>query len=121
MIPIWVGGIWPNKRPMRRAARWDGVIPLFDVREDESDLGPLRACLEYVRSHRSSDAPFDVVKTGITPGADQTRAREIIAGYEEAGVTWWLEAIAPYRYGKDFSEPWDLDALRERVLQGPPG
>jgi alkanesulfonate monooxygenase SsuD/methylene tetrahydromethanopterin reductase-like flavin-dependent oxidoreductase (luciferase family) len=27
-IPIWVGGFWPNKSPLRRAARWDGVFPL---------------------------------------------------------------------------------------------
>ena len=26
-VPIWVGGVWPNKAPMRRAARWDGAIP----------------------------------------------------------------------------------------------
>ena len=119
-IPIWVGGIWPHRKPMRRAARWDGVIPLFDPRLDEHDLGPLRACLEYIRSHRSSDAPFDVVYTGITAGGDEARAKETLARYREAGVTWWLEAIAPYRYGKGFDEPWDLDALRERVLQGPP-
>jgi alkanesulfonate monooxygenase SsuD/methylene tetrahydromethanopterin reductase-like flavin-dependent oxidoreductase (luciferase family) len=23
-IPVWVAGIWPNKPPFRRAARWDG-------------------------------------------------------------------------------------------------
>ncbi len=27
-IPIWVAGAWPNKRPFRRAARWDGVLPV---------------------------------------------------------------------------------------------
>ena len=105
---------------MRRAAKWDGVIPLFDIPRNESDLGHLRACLEFIRSHRSSDAPFDVVYTGITPGADIPRAQEIVTRYQEAGVTWWLEAIAPYRYGKGFDEPWDIAALRERVLQGPP-
>ena len=26
-IPIWVGGFWPYTRPMKRAARWDGVMP----------------------------------------------------------------------------------------------
>ena len=73
-----------------------------------------------LRSQRTSDAPFDVVKTGITPGDDAGRAQETIGRYREAGVTWWLEAIAPYRVGKSFQEPWDLDGLRERVLQGPP-
>jgi len=27
-IPIWVAGFWPRKAPFRRAAKWDGVIPL---------------------------------------------------------------------------------------------
>ena len=28
-IPIWVGGQWPNRPPWRRAARWDGVYPIY--------------------------------------------------------------------------------------------
>ena len=27
-IPIWVAARWPNKRPLRRAARHDGVFPI---------------------------------------------------------------------------------------------
>ena len=27
-IPIWVGGGYPNRGPTRRAARWDGSLPL---------------------------------------------------------------------------------------------
>src|SRR5207247_8884641 len=27
-IPVWCGGRWPNRRPFRRAARWDGVMPI---------------------------------------------------------------------------------------------
>src|SRR5258705_159556 len=27
-IPIWVGGNWPNKPPLRRAARLDGYYPI---------------------------------------------------------------------------------------------
>ena len=118
-IPVWVGGIWPHRKPMRRAANWDGVIPLFDT-NDESDLDQLSACIDYISERRSIDTPFDVVYTGVTPGADSTRAQEIVASYRERGVTWWLEAIAPYRYDRDFAEPWDLEILRERVLQGPP-
>ena len=26
--PVWVAALWPNPRPLRRAARWDGVVPL---------------------------------------------------------------------------------------------
>ena len=119
-IPIWVGGVWPHRKPMRRAAQWDGVFPLFNIGEDDDIHVPLRACVEYLRSHRPTDAPFDLVYSGTTPGDDGARAQEMVAPFEESGVTWWLEAIAPYRYGEGFDEPWDLAALRERVLQGPP-
>jgi hypothetical protein len=25
--PVWIGCNWPNRRPLRRAAQWDGVAP----------------------------------------------------------------------------------------------
>lgn len=28
-IPIVVGGLWPNKKPFHRGARWDGMIPHY--------------------------------------------------------------------------------------------
>jgi alkanesulfonate monooxygenase SsuD/methylene tetrahydromethanopterin reductase-like flavin-dependent oxidoreductase (luciferase family) len=119
-IPIWVGGIWPNKKPMRRAARWDGVMPLVDYTDDETELTDLRACVDYILSYRETDDPFDVVYSGVTPGDNPTRAAEIVGSFADAGATWWLEPIAPYRYDEGFAEPWNTEKLRERVLQGPP-
>jgi alkanesulfonate monooxygenase SsuD/methylene tetrahydromethanopterin reductase-like flavin-dependent oxidoreductase (luciferase family) len=119
-IPIWVGGVWPHKKPMRRAARWDGVMPLIEYTDDEKEMSDLRACLDYISSHRESDHPFDVVYSGATPGHDPTRAAEIVGSFADIGVTWWLEPIAPYRYDEGFAEPWHTEKLRERVLQGPP-
>ncbi|NND83766.1 MAG: LLM class flavin-dependent oxidoreductase [Acidimicrobiia bacterium] len=120
-IPIWVGGFWPNKKPIRRAARWDGVMPLFRASEDTSEVELLTACVDYVRSQRTSDAPFDVVQIGSTPGDDPTRAAEVVGSFEAAGATWWREPIAPFRNGEGFEEPWDTPRLRQRVLEGPPG
>jgi hypothetical protein len=57
---------------------------------------------------------------GVTPGANLDEAADIVAQYAAAGGTWWLEAIAPYRMGLGFDGPWPAEALRERVLQGPP-
>jgi hypothetical protein len=119
-IPIWVGGFWPFKRPMRRAARWDGVMPLLRPSAGESEIEALQACVDYILSHRKSDDPFDVVYSGETPGDNPTRAAEIVGTFADAGVTWWLEPIAPYRYDAGFAEPWNTEKLRERVLQGPP-
>src|SRR5215218_8071647 len=37
-IPIWVAGVWPNKKPFRRAALWDGVAA--EARDDVGYLTP---------------------------------------------------------------------------------
>ena len=104
-IPVWVGGSWPNKRPMRRAARWDGVMPLIEYTDDQSELEDFRACIAYISSQRQTDDPFDVVYSGVTPGDNPTRAAEIVGSFADAGATWWLEPIAPYRYAEGFAEP----------------
>lgn len=118
-IPVWVGGFWPNKRPMQRAARWDGVIPLFRT-DDHDDIGQLVDCIAFIKSEREDSGPFDVAYPGVTPGDSPAAARAIVEKYEDAGATWWLESIAPYRYDRGFDEPWQTETLRARVLAGPP-
>ncbi len=27
-VPIWVAGVAPNRRPLERARRWDGYVPI---------------------------------------------------------------------------------------------
>jgi len=118
-IPIWVGGMWPHRKPMRRAARWDGVMPLMpEYGEKEFQL--LRECIDYVRRHRTSDDPFDVVYASDSPSDRPDEAAELVARFRDVGVTWWLESIAPYRFKPEPDDPWDFERLRERVLQGPP-
>jgi probable F420-dependent oxidoreductase len=117
-IPVWVGGSWPGTRPFQRAARWDGVYPLFT--EWEKELEQLPDVVAYVRARRKGDRPFDIVLQGTTPGDNKAEAASIVAPYAEAGMTWWLESIAPYRFGQDFGGEWPVNALRRRVLQGPP-
>ncbi len=120
-IPIWVGGFWPHKAPFRRAARWDGVIPLAWGKP--LTPGDWQDILAYIRKHRSSDAPFDAVHIGPTPGDDPARARDIVAKYDKAGVTWWVEEADPWRFGLARDTPLTADIaerIRERVLQGPP-
>jgi alkanesulfonate monooxygenase SsuD/methylene tetrahydromethanopterin reductase-like flavin-dependent oxidoreductase (luciferase family) len=69
-VPVWIGGFWPHRRPMRRAARWDGAIPLF-VSATHGHAPPVdevRDLVAYVRSHRDGDAgrPFEVVLGGAS-------------------------------------------------------
>ena len=85
-IPIWVAGMWPNRAPFRRAARFDGVVPIaVDERGMPASLDPetLREVVAYVREHRKVDEPFEVVHGGL---ADPCAIR----ASEAAGATWYL-------------------------------
>lgn len=110
-IPIWVGGTWPRKPAFRRAARWDGIFP-FGLHGNLT-LDEIRAMVAFVRAQRPSEAPFDVMVGGDAPFDDPARAREILAEYGEAGVTWWTEGIGEWRG--------DVDAMAAFIRGGPPG
>ncbi len=115
-IPVWVAGQWPNRRPFRRAARWDGVFPTHrDV--GFNDLIPveeLQAIVEYTLLHRpasAGDGPFDVVMEGTSPD-DPVMAAEVVAPYRDGGLTWWVERVGWFRG--------PLDEMRARIDAGPP-
>jgi alkanesulfonate monooxygenase SsuD/methylene tetrahydromethanopterin reductase-like flavin-dependent oxidoreductase (luciferase family) len=119
-IPIWAGGFWPNRAPFRRAARWDGVFPLSI--DQESFLTPeqVKDIVDTIYRFRTSQEPFDVAHSGFTSGTHSNQAVERTALYAAAGVTWWLENVNPWRFGWQMEGPWPVEAMRERILQGPP-
>ena len=114
-VPIWVAGRWPNRRPFRRAARWDGVFPVFEgVAAGEMPTPEaLAAVVDYTREHRPEGAgPFDVALESASAGEDRAADAALAADYERAGLTWWVEALGWFRG--------PLAAMRERVRRGPP-
>ncbi len=124
-IPIWVGGVWPHRRPMQRMARWDGMFPLFwgiaDLLEQQRRLREMVAEVRALRREilpAAAQEPFDVIAVGETPPDPPAQTRDLIAGFAAAGATWWLESLAPQRAG---GPPWPFADLRRRVLAGPPG
>jgi alkanesulfonate monooxygenase SsuD/methylene tetrahydromethanopterin reductase-like flavin-dependent oxidoreductase (luciferase family) len=115
--PVWLAGYWPNRRPLRRAARWDGVVPLFP----DSDYGQapapddVRELTAYVAGLRAQDAgPFDVVVGGVSP-TERALARDLVGPLADAGATWWDER-QPY-HSEDL---YRLEPVLRRVEQGPP-
>ena len=107
-IPIWVAGFWPNRPPFRRAARFDGALPLARGHLlKELSPGELRECRDYIGAHRRSSDSFDLVAFAAT----QPRTPETVREYEEAGATWWVEAVDPR------SE--SLAEFRVRIRRGP--
>jgi alkanesulfonate monooxygenase SsuD/methylene tetrahydromethanopterin reductase-like flavin-dependent oxidoreductase (luciferase family) len=108
-IPIWVAGKWPNRAPFRRAAQWDGVFPLPEVFGELLIPETLRKVLAYVKQHRLSLSPYDVVVKGSTADA---AAAERVNSFIDAGMTWWLEDLYQWR-----DSPKDTSA---RIRRGPP-
>jgi alkanesulfonate monooxygenase SsuD/methylene tetrahydromethanopterin reductase-like flavin-dependent oxidoreductase (luciferase family) len=97
-IPVWVAGRWPNRRPVRRAARWDGFFPIDLTGPD--DVAVLAAELRELRRDRES--PFDLV-VEIRPG-------EETGPWEAAGATWILTSI---------DSPPKLSEVRAAIEAGP--
>ena len=110
-IPIWVGGSWPRQRPFKRAARWDGVLPLR-LPEGLPKPSDLREIAAFIKKHRSATGSFDIVNIGWTTGVSQRKDAEKVASFIEAGMTWWLESL----YTKRDSP----ERMRARIRQGPP-
>jgi alkanesulfonate monooxygenase SsuD/methylene tetrahydromethanopterin reductase-like flavin-dependent oxidoreductase (luciferase family) len=110
-IPVWVAGVWPNKRPFRRAARWDGVMPGWDLFGDpKQSQQDVRDMVAYIKEHRTSNEPFEVAHGGKTSGTDQEADSKELSVYKEAGVTWWLEDLNPWRG--------PIEDMRERIRNG---
>ncbi|MEU2559613.1 LLM class flavin-dependent oxidoreductase [Streptomyces longispororuber] len=114
--PVWIGGFWPNRPPMRRAARWDGAVPLFRSARHGAvpDAAEVRELMAYVREHRQAESDFDLVLGGATP-ADPDAARDLIGPLRDAGATWWDERQLQTGPGLDRLAP-----VLRRIEAGPP-
>lgn len=99
-------------------ARSDGV---FTVRW-EGEISP--EIVSYTLAHREDEEPFDVAFGGRTPGGDGSRGAEIVDSYAQAGVTWWVEDVAMWRFAawEPWNAPytWPVEAIEARIRQGPP-
>lgn len=114
-IPLWVVGAFPSERSMGRALRYDGVVPQYRGERAEQPVGPadVAEVVAWVRERRPADAgPFEVVVHDALP-TDRAAAAELLAAYEEAGVTWVVDALWDPAVGT-------IDTQRARVRQGPP-
>jgi len=103
--PVWLGCVWPHRRPLVRAARFDGAFPVSHERPLRGD--DLRVILETVGVHRAAGAgPFDLVVVNHER-PDAARLAELSA----AGATWWLQG---------FGERPRLADVRGAAAAGPP-
>jgi alkanesulfonate monooxygenase SsuD/methylene tetrahydromethanopterin reductase-like flavin-dependent oxidoreductase (luciferase family) len=115
-IPVWVGGVLPAPRPIARAARWDGMVPIRYaerrlVRPSAGDIADVRGQIEALRGpgQGGSAEGVDLVvwaEVASAPG----EVEELAPGYEKAGATWWIETARP--------EPGWWEGIQARIRRG---
>ncbi len=131
-IPIWVVGawprdpaMWPRRKSMRRAIRYEGLLPnvfdsngefVFEATPEESldDLSAMSAWVE--RERPAGEGPYDIVVERSLADLDDDPASAEAARWEEAGATWWLDDA----WQEMWAAPDDPEPLRRRIRRGPP-
>jgi hypothetical protein len=81
-VPVWVAGLYGKPRPLRRAAGYQGFMPVNldhpgQLAQIVADLSALRQAVG------SAGQPYDDDVAALPSGADP-------APYAAAGATWWL-------------------------------
>jgi alkanesulfonate monooxygenase SsuD/methylene tetrahydromethanopterin reductase-like flavin-dependent oxidoreductase (luciferase family) len=111
--PIWFGGMKPAA--LRRAARWDGWIGFATADEgDDMVLSPEAFGVMVRRIDEERDAigrAGEAFEMALFARSEPGQ-RDLVAAYEAAGATWWLESLSPMRGS--------LDELLAVVESGPP-
>jgi alkanesulfonate monooxygenase SsuD/methylene tetrahydromethanopterin reductase-like flavin-dependent oxidoreductase (luciferase family) len=102
--PIWLAAGWPQRAPLRRASRWDGVCLMTNNQTTEERLSPaeVREAVDHVVARRGDLNDFDVAVNVFTP-EEPDGGVAITNAMEEAGATWTIE-LSP----QTFAEHLDL-------------
>ncbi|MBT17570.1 MAG: LLM class flavin-dependent oxidoreductase [Dehalococcoidia bacterium] len=95
-IPIWVAGTWPNKKPIRRSARYDGVFPISSDLKHDLRVEDVKDIAKYVNSHRKEHSHFDIVISGTSINESPEKSIDKITRLADAGATWWQERFGPW-------------------------
>jgi alkanesulfonate monooxygenase SsuD/methylene tetrahydromethanopterin reductase-like flavin-dependent oxidoreductase (luciferase family) len=117
-IPIWVVGVWPRPKSMRRVLRCDGLIPACMDEHGHRETRPedVQAMADWLRARGGMRPGFDIIQEGETPAGDPAAAAATVAQWERAGCTWWLES----RWELPHDPPERIQRVRERLAAGPP-
>jgi alkanesulfonate monooxygenase SsuD/methylene tetrahydromethanopterin reductase-like flavin-dependent oxidoreductase (luciferase family) len=111
-IPLWVVGVWPRERSLRRALRCQGVIP--EVLEGVLTPETVTEIRAWYRD-RGATMSFDIVVDGQT-SCEPHSAEAAVLPWAEAGATWWLET----QWEQPRNAPEMLARFRARIEAGPP-
>ena len=120
-IPVWVVGALGSEKSMRRALKYDGLIPQVlksDARgrrrAQQADPAALRDHLSRLAAEGRLPEGYEVIVEGETSG-DDPAAAATLAVWRAAGATWWLETL----WRADGQEAREAE-VRQRIRRGPP-
>jgi alkanesulfonate monooxygenase SsuD/methylene tetrahydromethanopterin reductase-like flavin-dependent oxidoreductase (luciferase family) len=101
-VPIWVAGSYGKMKPLRRAARHNGFIPVnLELPDQLAEMADQLTALR--RAAGATRQPYDIV-AALPPGRDPVP-------YAGAGATWWLVDFPGDRVS--------VDQVRGVIRQGP--
>jgi alkanesulfonate monooxygenase SsuD/methylene tetrahydromethanopterin reductase-like flavin-dependent oxidoreductase (luciferase family) len=108
-IPVWLAAGWPRLKPLRRAARWDGVYLMTNNQATDERLRPdeVAKAAEVVRGQRGTLDGFDIA-ANVDTLQEADEGRTINTAMSAAGATWTLELT-----------PDDLAEHRRLIRRGP--
>lgn len=112
-IPLWVVGVWPRMKSMRRVLKCDGLLAAkMDAEKKFTAVTPadVREMAAYVAENRTLATPFDIIIEGDTSGMGRQQALDTLTPWAEAGTTWWIEGM----WSKSIAE------VEKRITQGVP-
>ncbi|GAB4441565.1 MAG: LLM class flavin-dependent oxidoreductase [Anaerolineae bacterium] len=95
-IPLWVVGIWPSQKSMRRVLKCDGVLlEKRSTEGHEADVTPadVREVQAFVQAQRTLTSPFDIVIQGKSAHLASAQRQEVLLEWKAAGATWWIENL----------------------------
>jgi alkanesulfonate monooxygenase SsuD/methylene tetrahydromethanopterin reductase-like flavin-dependent oxidoreductase (luciferase family) len=106
-IPTWTAGRWPHLGPIRRAARYDGMMAIQIT--EPSQASELR---ERLHDAGADLDHFDIAIWGQRDERLEYRDDERYEEWASAGVTWFLTGPGPFHL--------DYVEVRDYVAAGPP-
>jgi alkanesulfonate monooxygenase SsuD/methylene tetrahydromethanopterin reductase-like flavin-dependent oxidoreductase (luciferase family) len=106
-IPIWTAARWPNPAPIRRAARYQGMVVI-----QMTEPGQVVELKEKLRAAGADLEHFDIVVWGQRDDKMVYREDERYAEWAASGTTWFLTGPGPFNL--------DYGDVHEYIASGPP-
>lgn len=127
-MPVWIAASLPARAGLRRAARWDGVVPVqIPARVQAGDVhasagwpdwwpepATFAEAVRWVTAARGGvTTGFDFVASGRVAGLPPGAAQARVQAFAEVGATWWFDWVD--------EAPGTFDATVKAIAAGPPG